>query len=223
MQVADRPVGNVAPLLVDDTYRAEELRLADRADPVPGVGGIGEEGGGAGLRHPHAVADADAERAISLDQRVGERGSAAAPVADRPERQGRETRLVEQSLIDGRHGEEGAQPPRIEQAHHHRRIEPLEDNHLSSGEQGWQAVEIDAGGMEERQEIERRVAGADVDGRADIDVVRSFPSALHSRRRDRSRGARACGRPPRPRRRRTAASARNPRPVARVRRAACAS
>ena len=54
--------------------------------------------------------------AVAHGQRVGQRRAAAAPVADAAERRGGEARMIEQALIDGRHGEEGVEPPRLDQA-----------------------------------------------------------------------------------------------------------
>src|SRR5207237_4978547 len=82
LQVADRIVRQLAVMLVDDAGAAQELRPADRADPRPGVGGIDKEGGWPRLGHAHAVADAVAEIAVSESERVRQRRTAAAPVAD---------------------------------------------------------------------------------------------------------------------------------------------
>src|SRR3546814_19100694 len=96
----------------------------------------------------------------------------SAPVADMIERRCGEARMVEQRLVNGRHREESIDPSRLQQSHHRLLLEPFEDDDAATREQGRQAVEIDAGGMEEWQEGERRVGGSDVDGRADLDMVR---------------------------------------------------
>ena len=128
------------------------MRLADRADPLPGVGRVDQEGGRPGLGHAHAVADADAEVAAGERERVGQRRAAAAPVADMIERRRGEAGMIEQALIDGRHREQGVEPPRLEQADQPLGVEPVHHDHPAAGDQGRQRVEVDPGGVEDGQE-----------------------------------------------------------------------
>src|SRR5438128_4824131 len=77
--VCSSDLGQLAVALVDDPGTAQQLRPADRPDSLPGIGGVDEKGGGAGLGHPHAVADAHAEIAVadrerSEERRVGKEG-----------------------------------------------------------------------------------------------------------------------------------------------------
>jgi hypothetical protein len=80
--------------------------------------------------------------------------------------------MVDQRLVDGGNGEEGVDPPGLEQLDDRVGLEAGQEQDPAALEQGRKRVEVDSGGVEMGEEAQGRVGRSEADGGADIDQVR---------------------------------------------------